>query len=137
MTVNKGVEVLKISPSELYSNSKKIQWMNSNSEINFNGDLYDVLHVKNNGTVVLLYVFNDKKEADLFKEFKKQVNGLNTESESPENATDLLEDICDFEFISTTFMMLHSPNEGTVNYLNPQFKLSSGFSTILIPPPNA
>lgn len=80
-----------ITPSELYSSSAKIKWVDDNKEVVINDQVYDVLGFKNSGTTVSLFLINDSKEKDLINNYELLSNSINnTTSPGSELVKDFL-----------------------------------------------
>lgn len=60
-------DLLKIS----FFKNDKINWKETN-EFEYHGAMYDVVKREDKGNYIVLYCFNDEKEASLLKNFKKQ-----------------------------------------------------------------
>jgi len=75
--------IINITPSELYTNSKKITWEDGNKEVLYNGTLYDIVSLKTKGTFIELSVVSDIQEMNLKKQFSLLFN-LNSQSKTKE-----------------------------------------------------
>ncbi|MES2762768.1 MAG: hypothetical protein V4677_11195 [Bacteroidota bacterium] len=62
---------IRINPSELYTNSANIIWVDENKEIIYKGILYDVVSVKGKGLSVELTLVSDDQEMKLKADFAK------------------------------------------------------------------
>jgi hypothetical protein len=129
------LEIIEISPSQLYADSKDLEWLDENKEIRHNGEMFDIVRIKNNGTHVLLYVINDKKEKALFTEFKNQFSSLNTESGGKKDGN-FLTKLLTLESILHSFYVGSFSGENYLSYPVFSIKLSSGFFSAACPPPD-
>lgn len=66
---NTNFSTITISPSEVYTNSKNIEWEDEFKEVVYQGVLYDVVKVSGKGLVVELTVVSDHQETELKKQF--------------------------------------------------------------------
>jgi len=65
------IEKIEISPSELFTDSKNIKWLDGNKEISINGLLYDVVSILNSGKTVSLFLVNDGDEKTLLDKYSQ------------------------------------------------------------------
>ncbi len=102
---NTNFSTITIFPSELYTNSKRIEWEDEFKEVVYQGTLYDVVKVSGKGLVVELTVVSDHQEMKLKKQFAEEYD-LNSKSPT-KNPFELLKSFfslkylannCDFSF---------------------------------------
>lgn len=130
-------EKIEISPSELYTNSKKLTWLDENKEICLNGVMYDLLSIKNSGTKVILCVVNDKDEKELMNLYQKQFNDIYESGNTGKKNNNLVKDLLSLKFFQK--------NSGTITLYsrenNYPFIQNSSiilcYLTVFTPPPNA
>jgi hypothetical protein len=63
-------------------NNSKIRWTEEGHEFRYEGDLYDVVRIKNAGDTTFFYCFNDEKENNLFSNLDKLVKDQTDHSKS-------------------------------------------------------
>lgn len=129
------LEIIEISPSQLYTDSKDLEWLDENKEIKRNGEMFDIVSIRNNGTRVLLYVINDKKEKALFNEFKNQFAALNNESGSKKEGN-FLAKLLTLECTLHSFYSGSVAGEGHLSYPTFSIEPSAGFFSVSCPPPD-
>lgn len=91
-------DTIYINPCQLYINSNTVQWVDKNKEIIYNGDLYDIVSIKNENGKVKLYVISDKQEMEYKYCFAHQED-TNNNKNSP---IKLLKQFFVLKFVSTT-----------------------------------
>lgn len=127
---------IKINPSELYTNSKKITWEDENKEVIYKGVLYDIVCIKTIGVKVELTVVSDEQEMELKRQFASLFDiDSNKTTKEPFNllksffalkyiTTESVDDVNYFEYIENR------------RYAYTVFKISKGFNKLTNPPPN-
>lgn len=82
---NIQTDTIKINVSELYKNGKDISWEDENKEVNYKGNLYDIINISVNNEEVILTVLLDKEEAKIKNQFADSYNQnpINTSSNKP------------------------------------------------------
>lgn len=91
-------EELAIYPSQLYTNSPEMQWLDENKEICLNGVMYDIVCIKNAGTKVILNVVKDKDEKELMNRYNKQFNDIYENGNSGKKNNNLLKDFLSLKY---------------------------------------
>lgn len=128
--------IIKINPSELYTNSKTIIWEDENKEVVYKGVLYDIVCIKTIGTKVELTAVSDEQEMELKKQFSSlyDINSNKTTKE-PVN---LLKSFFALKYLvpKTILDLNHLESILKPTYIHSVFKISSGFISQTNPPPN-
>lgn len=95
------LKVVNINPSELYTSSLNITWLDDNREVEINGILYDVVSIKNNGLKVSLVLASDETEGELINKYKTIASGIFNE----QNPTkpNVVKDLLDLKFVATRY----------------------------------
>lgn len=126
---------ISIHPSELYSNNSKINWLDDNKEVIINDVLYDVISIKNNGTLVVLTVVDDKKEKELMDTYRDRFDDFRA-SHSSKNKPQVAKDFFSLKYlpIKTNSFLLHLDK---IHFsLNENFRVTKGHTLLLTPPPD-
>ena len=99
--------ILKINPSQLFTNSNAISWEDENKEVIYNGVLYDIVYIENKNGKVYLTVVSDFQETELKKQFASMYSiQSNTSTKNP---FDLLKQ----------FLALKTIFQNSEKYINP------------------
>ncbi len=124
-----------IQKSELYVNTKLIQWEDEDKEVVINGKLYDVISSTIIKNTVELSLLEDTNEQGIKKEFASSFDLTNSKSNNP---IKLLK-----QFLALKCVVNHSQNLNTpMSFLNTISCYSNGFSIpkivllVQTPPPN-
>ncbi len=80
--------IIKINPSELFTNSNNIIWEDENKEVIYKDVLYDIIHIENKNGKVYLTAVSDFQETELKKQFTS-IYSVNSHT-STKNPFDLL-----------------------------------------------
>jgi hypothetical protein len=99
--------IIKINPSQLFTNSNTITWEDENKEVIYNGILYDIVYIENKKGKVYLTVVSDFQETELKKQFAS-IYSVNSNS-STKNPFDLLKQ----------FLALKTIFQNSETYINP------------------
>jgi hypothetical protein len=122
-----------ITPSELYSSSEKIKWIDGNKEVIIDGQLYDVLGSKNSGKTVSLFLINDAKEKDLINNYEQLANSLHNTSSS---GSELIKDFLSLKYLQDPLIeIVQQFTVLTSEYTDYIPNLSSVFISLENPPP--
>ncbi len=132
---NVNSSVIHISPSDLYINSNRIIWEDENKEIIFDGILYDIVSMKNEGGKVILTVISDEQEEEIKKEFSENFKG-NADSKT-NNSFKLLKQFLALKYISNDDLFEINSNQIINEYQTDRaLKLVSVFISTETLPPN-
>lgn len=134
---NTNFSTITISPSEVYTNSKNIEWEDEFKEVVYQGVLYDVVKVSGKGLVVELTVVSDHQEMELKKQFAEGYD-LNSKS-STKNPFELLKNFMALKFIVNNHnfdITISVANTAALN-VHQLFLLSKIASYQETPPPNS
>ena len=128
--------IIKINPSELYTNSTAIIWEDENKEVVYKGILYDVVSIKTIGTKVELTIVSDEQEMELKKQFASLYD-INS-SKTTKDPFNLLKSFFALKYIAptTTINIKNSESILKTIYGHSIFKPSQGFTSQTNPPPN-
>lgn len=128
--------IIKINPSELYTNSKTIVWEDENKEVVYKGVLYDIVCIKTIGVKVELTVVSDEQEMELKKQFASlyDINSRDT----TKKPFDLLKNFFALKYVAvkTTINLKNSESFLKTIYASPSFQTSQGFTSQINPPPD-
>lgn len=130
------LEQINISPFQLFSDSKNMEWLDENKEIMINGILYDIISIKNSGKTVSLFVINDTKEKALMENYSKVVNSKETNSNS--SKSNILKSFLSLKFIQGSNYEFNLSSSSLINkhYTPYTVFLSDVFISQETPPPN-
>lgn len=128
--------VIKINPSELYTNSKTIIWEDENKEVVYKGVLYDIVCIKTTGVKVELTVVSDKQEMELKKQFASLYDI--TSSKTTKEPFNLLKNFFTLKCVisKTTFTIANPETNITTAYISKTSQPSQGFLFQETPPPD-
>lgn len=129
------IEKIEITPSELFTDSKNIKWLDNNKEISINGLLYDVVSILNSGKTVSLFLVNDGAEKTLLDNYS-QLAGSIFDNSNPAKPN-LIKDFLSLKFFQDSPLEITIPNISRMN-------VSAGYLLNIItvflsqetPPPN-
>lgn len=130
------LEQISISPFQLFSDSKDMEWLDENKEIMVNGILYDIISIKNSGKTVSLFVINDTKEKALMDNYSKVVNSNETNSNS--SKSNIVKNFLSLKFIQSPSyeFNISSSNLTNKHFTTYTVSLSDVFMSQETPPPN-
>ena len=99
--------IIKINPSQLFTNSNTITWEDENKEVIYNGILYDIVYIENINGKVYLTAVSDFQETELKKQFAS-IYSIHS-NPSTKNPFDLLKQ----------FLALKTIIQNSETYINP------------------
>lgn len=91
-------DTIYINPSELYNDSKLLQWEDDNNEVYYKGNLFDIVKINHQNTKIQILVISDKKEMDFKMSFAQQQE-INKNSNSP---LKLLKQFLNLKFVTVS-----------------------------------
>lgn len=129
-------DTIYINPSELYANSKTVQWEDDNHEIIYFDKLYDIVSINNENGKVKILAISDKREMEYRICFAQQED-ISKTTNSPMK---LLKQFLNLKFVCNNPIDFSNPNNPTVLNQNLAFQLTllntqKGFYTIEYTPP--
>jgi len=128
------IQKIELSPSELFVDSKTITWKDDNTEIEMNGEMYDVMEIKNSGTKVILSIVPDKVEKTLFEKYRAQAASIYNNRNSKENNG--IKDLLTLKVTVKEPVRNPSSAAGSdVLFKENSFRTCFGFTTVQTPPP--
>jgi len=128
-------EQLEISPSELYTNSRQITWLDENKEVLLNGVMYDIVSIRNAGTKVVLYAVNDKAEKELMNRYQKQFNDIYENGNSGKQKNNLLKDFLSLKYFQKSFSLINLISSNHNYPANFTFEIPAVYLGVQTPPP--
>ena len=128
------VEEIEINPSQLFADSKTMRWKDGNTEVEIDGEMYDIVSIRNAGTKVILNVVMDKVEKEQFEKYKKQAGSIyhNSNSGKQNALKDLLNLKVTLNSTSTEVLIL---NQSGLLFSQPNSCVRSGYKSVLTQPP--
>ncbi len=128
-------QTISISPSELFSNNSRINWLDNNKEIVLNDVIYDVISYKSDGVKVLLTVVEDGQEKELMNNYKKQFDRMYSNS-SEKKQNSFAKDFFAFKYLSHQHICIHL-HESIIELADTiANEVIKGFITSITPPPD-
>jgi hypothetical protein len=118
--------IIKISSRD----QRKIQWIEDGKEFRFEGNMYDVVKVRQGGDTILYYCFCDIKENRLLSNLDKLVKDQS--DHSPPRTVQKKQQI---NIFFHQVLLLNCFNEAPVHYLNPSSGYKFQYNEVLSPPP--
>jgi hypothetical protein len=131
------IEVLEISPSELYADNARIRWKDENKEICLNGVMFDIIRIVSGGAKVKLFAVNDKDEKELMDLYSKQFNDQYENGVPGKKNNNLLKELLSFKYLSSNSREIVLQHSLLIRASDLQSKLCLGHLTVLTLPPNA
>ena len=129
------LDKIEISPSQLFSDSKNLKWLDNNSEIMLNGLIYDIVSIKNSGKTVSLFVVNDVKEKSLMDTYNQMADSI-FDSGNPAKPN-LIKDFLSLKFFQDKVLEFSNYNSFTLNTFSGfVVKTITVFLSQETPPPN-
>ncbi len=101
------IEQLAINPSQLYTDTPEMQWLDENKEVCLNGVMYDIVSIKSVGTKVVLNVVKDKEEKELMNRYNKQFNDIYENGNTGKKNNSLLKDFLSLKFFQKSFSKIN------------------------------
>lgn len=128
--------IIKINPSELYTNSSKLIWEDENKEVVYKGVLYDIVCIKTMGIHLELTVVSDEQEMELKKQFASLYDI--SSNDATKKPFDLLKNFFALKYIAIKPTLSLKNTESFSKTLNtyPFFQTSQGFTSQINPPPD-
>lgn len=129
-------ESIEIASYQLYKNTSEITWVDNNKEIEMNGQLYDVVKIKQIGNKVKLYLVNDNDEKTLKNNYNKLAKNIEGNS-SQKNNNKVLNDFITLKVIIGNPLGAPKQYMDTAICFAPESKTltNAGFTTVNTPPP--
>ena len=112
------ITIITVSKKDAY----QIEFKDDGKEIEYNGQLYDIINTKENNTSVTYYCFNDKKEKNLFSGMAQHISShIATGKSSKDNNNKNLADDVTKVFFSTHYSFAfiigeQSEKNSTINF---------------------
>jgi hypothetical protein len=129
------LETISINPSQLYSDNAELSWLDKNKEVMFRGEMYDIACIKSTGTGLILYVIPDKKEKELFNEFKKQFGFLNDDA-GKKKSGHMISKLLTLEYTFTSFSFSAIQPLSHFDFQTYSNEPAAGFGSLSSPPPD-
>ena len=124
-----------INPSQLYSDSKEIKWLDDNREVMIGDFIYDVVFTKNSGKTVSLYLINDDDERSLLDKYNKLADSIFDESNPSKQ--DVVKDFLSLKCLQYNSLNFVPENLSLLNsYAAYTVSITSVFLSQETPPPN-
>lgn len=131
------IEQFAIHPSELYTDTKEMQWLDENKEVCLNGVMYDIVSIKSAGTKVVLNMVKDKDEKELMNRYNKQFNDIYENGTGGKKNNNLIKDFLSLKYFqnSNSSIVMFSEAHKYIREAQPSLVFASiGVST---PPPKS
>ena len=130
----KDLQVHQIERSELYQNSSEMIWIDGNKEVIINGELYDVMGVRETMTEIQLVLLPDKHEKEIKIEFASLFNDQDIESGG---LMKLIKKLLSFKYLTNHSRSLVAPLESFCTFvLKSSGPVQGHFSAVFVPPNN-
>ena len=126
---------IEINPSQLYTDSKGIQWFDDNREVMIGSLMYDVVYTKNSGKTISLFLVNDENEKTLMDKYSKLADSIFDDSNPAKQ--DVVKDFLSLKFLQGSPFEFQAPNTIVVNEQAVYAaSLNSGVLSKETPPPS-
>lgn len=133
-TNTKDLRIIEIYPSQLFVSSKNLTWKDHNKEVEIDGEVYDIINIKNDGIKVLLSVVIDRLEREQFEKYKEQTASIfNDQGGRKQNTITQLLSLKGI-FSNNASLTLHFACSDLV-FPEAKYLLSFGYASVPVPPP--
>ncbi len=129
------IEQIEIAPSELYTNTNQLTWLDENKEVLLNGIMYDIVSLKTEGGKVVLNVVKDKDEKELMNRYQKQFNDIYENGNTGKKNNNLIKDFLSLKYFQNRNSAICVFAKEFNPFSRRQFVLNEGFRSSLFLPP--
>ena len=130
-------EQIEINPAQLYADNSEMQWLDDNKEVCLNGVMYDILNIEQAGTKIILHAVKDTDEKELMDRYRDQFNDQYENGARGKKNNNVLKELLSFKYLQTAQQKTlpgHTAIDHAHHFIS---KTSSGYLTVISPPPNA